>query len=316
MLDRRPGTRDRTASRCKVGAVAAFAASVLLSACSMNDVVADALTSDGGSAFVSDSDPKLIREALPFGLKMYESLLAKSPDHKGLLLACARGFTAYAYLVQTEADMLNDNNIDLARAERARASKLFLRGRDYALRGLEGAHKGFADQLEHDTKGALAKTDKDDIGFLYWAGLSWAGAINADKDNLEVLANLPKAGALVGRVLQLDETYENGGAHEFFISYEAGRPGGSLKKALYHYRRALALSKGKRAATYIALAEAVAIKRQNLKEFRDLIKKARAVNVDAAPELRLVNAIAQERADWLEKRIPDLFVAADSGGRS
>lgn len=316
MLDRRPDTHGRTASKCKVGIVAAFAASVLLSACSTNDMVADALTGDGGSAFVSDSDPKLVREAIPFGLKMYESLLVKSPDHKGLLLACARGFTAYAYLVQNEADMLDENNIRKARAERARASKLFLRARNYALRGLEGSHKGFGDQLEHDAKSALAKTDKDDIGFMYWAGLSWAGAISADKDNLEVLADLPKAGALVGRVLELDDTYESGGAHEFFISYEAGRPGGSLKKALYHYRRALALSKGKRASTYVALAEAVAIKRQNLKEFRGLIKKARAVNLDAAPELRLVNAIAQERADWLEKRIPDLFVAADSGGTS
>lgn len=303
--------------RRSLGAAAAISALMALAGCSTNDMLADVLTGDGGGGvFVTDEDPKLIREAMPFGLKVYESLLVKSPDHKGLLLASARGFTAYAYLVLTEADKLDEDKIDLARSERARAGKLFLRGRDFALRGLETAHPGFKDLLRKNAKAALAKAGKDDLPFLYWGGMAWAGSVSADKDNLEVVADLPTAGALVARVLALDETYESGGAHEFFISFEASRPGGSLKKARHHYRRALAISKGKRAGTYIALAEAVAIKQQNLKQFRALLKKAMAVDVNIVPEFRLVNAIAHDRARWLKKRIPELFVAADSGGTS
>jgi hypothetical protein len=52
----------------------------------------DALSS-GGSSYESDDDPDLVADALPFSLKLIESLLAESPQHKGLLLAAASGFT-------------------------------------------------------------------------------------------------------------------------------------------------------------------------------------------------------------------------------
>jgi hypothetical protein len=48
--------------------------------CSLNRMavraVADALTSDGGSeVFTGDDDPELVGDALPFAVKMYESLI-------------------------------------------------------------------------------------------------------------------------------------------------------------------------------------------------------------------------------------------------
>ena len=48
--------------------------------------IGDALAS-GSSTYASDEDLELVGEALPFGLKLIESLLAESPKHKGLLLA-------------------------------------------------------------------------------------------------------------------------------------------------------------------------------------------------------------------------------------
>ncbi len=162
-----------------------------------------------------------------------------------------------------------------------------------------------------DWAAALAMTDGQDVAFLYWAGAAWAGALSAAKDDLGLIAELPTAAALVGRVLELDEAYEQGAAHEFFVSYEGGRPGGSVEKARMHYRRALALSGGTRASVHLALAEAVTIQEQNLAEFRALVAAVRAVDLDQAPQLRLVNTLAQRRARWLELRIPDLFLEAD-----
>ncbi|MFQ5971157.1 MAG: TRAP transporter TatT component family protein [Alphaproteobacteria bacterium] len=288
--------------------------SMVLTACSVKrmavNVIGDAL-SDGGGVYASDDDPQLIREAIPFGLKTYESLLAVSPDHRGLLLAAGRGFTVYAFLLQKEADLFDAADIQRARALRARARQHYLRGRDYALRGLAQGHDDFTARLFRERTAALEAMTREDVPFLYWAGVAWAGALSAAKDDLGLIADLPIAAALVERVLELDENYELGAAHEFMISYEGSRPGGNRQAARRHYRRALELSQGARASTHLALAESVTIREQNLKEFRALIAAALAVEPDLVPQLRLANTIAQHRAKWLESRIPELFVETD-----
>lgn len=278
------------------------------------DTLGDALAS-GGGVFASDDDVELVGDAIPFGLKTYESLLAESPEHRGLLLAAASGFAQYAYAyVQDEADRLDSTDLARARELRARARRLYLRARDYALRGLEIAHPGFADMLRRDRRVALEKTTKEDVPFLYWAGASWTGALTAAKDDLDLVADLPAAGDLVKRVLVLDEGFASGAAHEFMISYEGARPeamGGRPAWARAHYFRALEISRGLRASVHLALAETVSIREQNLREFRRLIAAALAVDPEAAPDQRLANTIARRRALRLESRIPELFVEAD-----
>ena len=83
-------------------AVALFA----VTGCSIKHIainkVGDALASSG-TTFTADEDPQLVRDALPFSLKLIESLLAESPRHRGLLFAAASGFTPYAYALSLDA---------------------------------------------------------------------------------------------------------------------------------------------------------------------------------------------------------------------
>src|SRR5205809_509541 len=86
-----------------------LAASLLaLGGCAVRQLAVNSLgdaIAQGGAAFAADDDPELIRAAAPFSLKLIESLLAESPEHKGLLLAASRGFTQYAYaFLQQEAE--------------------------------------------------------------------------------------------------------------------------------------------------------------------------------------------------------------------
>ncbi len=287
---------------------------VFLSGCSIRQTAVNAIgnaLAGGGGVYASDDDPELIRDALPFGLKTFESLLEVSPEHQGLLLAAGRGFAAYAYLIQDEADRLDE--IDLRRAQqlRARARKLYVRGRDYALRGLEARHPGFTAAIKKDRVAALAQTTGEDAALLYWTGAAWAGAVSVAKNDPDLLIDLPLAGALVERVLALDEKYDLGAAHEFFVSYEASRPGGSLAQAREHYRRALEISGGQRASVHLVLAENVTVREQNPEEFRALIAAALAIDPEKSPQLRLVNAIARRRAAWLESRTNFLFLEAE-----
>lgn len=83
----------------------------------------DALAGSSGTTFSSDNDPELIAAAAPFSLKLMESLLAESPQHRGLLLATSSGFTQYAYLaVQEPADELEAHDIAGATTLRNRAA--------------------------------------------------------------------------------------------------------------------------------------------------------------------------------------------------
>src|SRR5690349_4985686 len=70
------------------------------SSCSVRRVavkkVADAIASSGTTC-ASDDDPQLVRDAVPFSLKLIESVLGEAPNHEGLLVAASRGFTQYAY---------------------------------------------------------------------------------------------------------------------------------------------------------------------------------------------------------------------------
>jgi len=307
--------KSLTSLRVNTSSLISGVLALLLSGCSLNrvavNVIGDALAG-GGGVYASDDDPDLIREALPFGLKTFESLLEVSPDHRGLLLAASRGFASYAFLLESAASRHDSINSNGSRELRDRIRNLYLRGRDYALRGLETRHPGLANQLRSNPATALAATTKEDVPFLYWAGASLGGAMATSKNDLDLIAELPLCGALVYRALELDEHYDLGVAHEFFISFEASRPGGSIRRAREHYHRALEISGGQRASVHLALAEAVAVREQNLSEFRALLAAALAVDPKKNVQLRLANAIARQRAAWLQGHIDQLFLEAET----
>ena len=119
--------------------------------------VGDALA-QGGTAFASDDDPELIRAAAPFSLKLMESLLAETPQHKGLLLAASRGFTQYAYaFLQQEAEEAEEHDLARTSALEDRARRLYRRARDYGLRGLALHRPDFERRLRADPRRAIAE---------------------------------------------------------------------------------------------------------------------------------------------------------------
>jgi predicted anti-sigma-YlaC factor YlaD len=303
---KRPLNRSATTAVCAIA--------LSLGGCSIKTMAINSLgnaLASGTSSFATDDDPELVRDAVPFGLKTIESLLTESPRHKGLLFAAASGFTQYAYaFLQQEADFVEAQDLARATALRTRARRLFLRGRDYGFRGLDQTVPGFEARLRKDSPSALAGLRKEHVGLLYWTGAAWFAAISISKGDSELTADQQIAEKLLARSLALDETYELGAVHDFYISWE-GRGeavGGSPQRAREHCERAVAISKGRRAWPYVSLAEAVSVPAQDRKEFDALLEKALAIDPNAAPEVRLTNVVAQRRALWLKGRVEELFV--------
>jgi predicted anti-sigma-YlaC factor YlaD len=286
-----------------------------LSGCSVKRMavnkLGDALAS-GGTTFSSDDDPELVAQAVPFSLKLMESLLAESPDHKGLLLATSSGFTQYGYaFVQQDADEIEAEDFAAAEAMRNRARRLYLRARNYGLRGLEAAHPGFTNALAANPQQAVAKMKKKDVPQLYWTAAAWGATISLSKDDPATLAEIPQMEALIDRALQLDESWGEGAIHGFLINYEMSRQGVSgspVDRARKHYERAIELTQGRQAGPFVTYAEAVCVEQQDAKQFEALLNRALAIKPDEHPESRLVNLIMQRRARWLLSKESDLFL--------
>ena len=177
----------------------ALLVSGLASGCSIKKMainkLGDALA-HGGTTFASDDDPEFVKAATPFSLKLVESLLSESPHHKALLVAASSGFTEYSYaFVQQDADESEDQNLGAANALRARARRLYLRARNYGLRGLETEYPGFEKALHENPKRAVSIVRNADVPSLYWTAISWAAAISIAKDNPDLVADLPKVEA-------------------------------------------------------------------------------------------------------------------------
>jgi predicted anti-sigma-YlaC factor YlaD len=295
-------------------AVAALLGLALLPACSVKGLAINALgnaLAQGGSSYAREDDPELAWEAVPFGLKTVEGLLEEAPRHKGLLFAATSGFVQYGYgRVQQEADFIEATDLARATELRTRARRLYLRSLGYGFRGLEVDFPGLRDRLRTEGASALSRTRKEHVPFLYYTGLAWFAAIAVSKNDSELTADQAQAEMLMRRALALDETFEKGALHDFFISWE-GRGesvGGSFDRARAHFDRAEELAGNKRVSAYVNYAETVSVARQDKAEFERILKQALEVDPDAVPVMRLPSLVYQKRARWLLGRTDELFV--------
>ena len=270
------------------------------------DRAADALA-EGGSAFASDDDPQLVREAVPFSLKTIESLIEASPKNEKLLLAACRGFTQYSYaFVQQDADRLEDKDVKASQAQALRARRLYARARAYGQRGLEVRHPEF----RKDPAKALAGTTKSDVPLLYWTAAAWAAEIALSKENPDAVADAPQMLALADRAVTLDDAYGEGAIPALMITLEMVRQGGQgdpATRARARFDRAVALSGKTQASPYVSYAESVAVPLQDKVQFEAMLATALAIDPDAVPRHRLANVVLQQRARWLLAHKDSLF---------
>jgi predicted anti-sigma-YlaC factor YlaD len=287
---------------------------VVLPACSIKKMavktVANTL-SDTGDVFTRDDDPELIRDATPFALKLYESLLESVPTHVPLLVSTCGGFTQYGYaFLEAEADSLDASRRAEATALRERALKHYLRARGYCLRGIDARFgKGSSQALLQDPIAAVKKATKSDVPLLYWSAASWGAAISLGLDRPDLAVDFPTVRALADRALALDPTWNKGAIHELMISLDSlpEALGGNPERAREHFKMAVEIQKGLSPGPYVALATGIAVPAQDRSEFERLLKEALAIDPEKDPSNRLVILVTQRRARVLLERVDEKF---------
>ncbi len=198
-------------------------------------------------------------------------------------MAACQGFTQYSYgFLQEDADEIEAKDLAGSNALRSQAKNLYLRARNYGLRGLDVKHSNFEKDLRQDSQSAVARTTVSDVALLYWTAASWAGAIALSKDNPELIADLPYVEALIDRALKLREDFDYGAIHTFLITFESSRPGAKGDPAVRsrtHFERAMQLSSGQLASPLVSYAEVISISKQNKAEFQALLDQALRIDV-------------------------------------
>ncbi|MDR2494016.1 MAG: TRAP transporter TatT component family protein, partial [Spirochaetaceae bacterium] len=190
---------------------------LLAGSCSINKIamksVADTLTS-GGSAdvFSSDPDPELVGDALPFAVKLYESLLSSNPAHEGLIVTTGSLFIMYANaFVQGPAETLPASRHEERDAAKQRAKGLYLRGTAILSAGLENKYPGFGGAYQAGTFDTLlSKMKKADVPLLYWTVAGTLAAFSLDPFDLGLGVKIPELTAMIRRAYELDPDFNRG----------------------------------------------------------------------------------------------------------
>ncbi|MDR1904297.1 MAG: TRAP transporter TatT component family protein [Treponema sp.] len=291
-----------------------------LSSCSINklavNAVSDALAGGGaGDVFTGDEDPELVGDAIPFAIKMYETLLAQNPRHEGLILTTGSLFIMYANaFVQGPAEMLDAADYQKKVNGLARARKLYLRGADILYKGLDIKYSGFIGAYQRgELDTLLAKIKQEDVPFLYWCVAGVLSAYSLDPFSSIDLGNRirDELYPMMLRAYELDPDFNKGALDDFFVLFYASVPetmGGDKSRVNFHFERAVEKSQGMSAGPYVSYAQAAAVPAQDYNAFKEKLEQALAIDIDADPGNRLVNILAQRKARFLLDNAVDYFI--------
>lgn len=245
-------------------------------------------------SFMQQDDLVIAEQGTPAFLLVLDGLIEHSPRSQSLLLAGAQAYSAYtaAFVGSREPE---------------RNKRLTDKAKDYALRALSLHNERFArvkDKPYPEFVTCVDSFKKKDVPYVFYAATSWAGWIQAHSDSMDAIADLPKVQSLVGRVIELDESFYYGASHTIMGVLLTVRPaslGGKPEEAREHFERALEIGQGRLLTTYVMYANHYAKPLYDEVLFFGLLNKVLDSPVDATPELTLVNTLAQQQAGELMK---------------
>lgn len=273
------------------------------------NAVANTLSGEGAGAFTRDNDLEFVGDAIPFAIKLMESVRDAAPKHSGIRWTLCSSYTQYAMVFVSWPGEQNKSDYGAYQRAELRTRNFLKRAQGQCMDALELEYPGFGEAFTADPSAALAEIEDEHVGLLYWTGASWLARISKSKTDMDAIAELPSAAAIIRRALEMDEAWEDGSLHDLSILLEPSLPmPGGYDRAREHYARAVELAGGRLASPHVSLATTVSIGEQKREEFVSLLNKALEVDASADPDTELVNTYAQEQAQWYLDHIDDYFV--------
>ena len=248
-------------------------------------------------AILNQNDLETVQAGAPAYLIMLDSLIQGDSENTDMLVSASKLYAAY-----TSAFVKDE----------ARAKRLAQKSHDYAYRALCLELQQVCQVLDAKTDDLipiLGTIPASQQSILYAYASAWATWIQANTDDWNAIAQIPKLEAMFNRSIELDENYDTGNAHLYLGVLAAQIPpalGGKPDIARAHFEKAQQISRGQNLMVNVLFAEHYArlIFDQQLHD--ELLQSV--IDNESNPEnLVLVNTLARHRAAELLKESNEFF---------
>jgi hypothetical protein len=296
--------------------VAVLAAAPLLFACDTTKLAAKttAKVFDRGTpAFEEFYDYEIAGVAAQSTLLQLEGLLRTDPSNEVLLRQATQAYASYAYgwvEDSMEEHELAGRDVEADRARR-RARSLYRRAFDLGSHWISLEHPGMDAATGRGLDGfrtwvSSEFQDFEDADMLFWTGYAWGSRIHLSLDDMNAVADLALARALVERSVELDPTYYHSAGLVFLGAVTSQSMGANLDEAQGYFERALSQTERKSLAVQYNMATSYAVMRQDRSQYLSLLAEVLEAN-DPLPEARLSNEIARRRAERAIRQVDQKF---------
>ena len=258
---------------------------------------ASGLADNLASAIEDQEDPELVREAIPSYLLLLDSVARSASDDPDILGAAAELYAVYGVAFVGDGE---------------RAKTLTLRARDYGSAALCSADRDACDltSLPFDDYAATIRGLKPGaVDALYSYSLSYLAYIQANADDYNALAALPKVEVALQHLVELGSGDKEGAVNMYLGVLNTLRPpalGGKPEQGRAYFERAVELTGGRDLAVKVEFARGYARLVYDRELHDKLLNEVLASEVKQ-PGLTLVNSLARRQAEELLASADDYF---------
>lgn len=249
------------------------------------------------AAILNQDDPAIVSAGLPAYLLIVDGFIIQHPENVGLLTAGAQLFALYGSRFAEDA---------------AYGAILTAKSRRYGERAMCLDYPPACNWAGLDYDLFVAELDQvrpRQTEVLYAYAVSWLSHLNATSSDWTAVGELPWVQAAMERLLELDETYDNGGLHVYLGILYALRPpalGGQPDVAQAHFERSIELSNGTDLSAKVEYAQRYARMMFDQELHDRLLKEVIAAPAEA-PGRTLFNVLAKRDAKELLASSADYF---------
>lgn len=207
------------------------------------------MMADLSRTILNTDDLPMVKEGAPAYLLMIDTLISNDLKNKTLLSSAARLYTAYADLFVTDMD---------------RSRKIAEKALSYANQAICLEKKeacNLKSQPFQDVEKIISTMAKKDVPALFALGNAWSAWIMANKNDFNALADMAHIELIMQRVVELDETYQDGAAYLYLGTLATLLPpalGGRPDLGKRYFEKAVVLSRDRNLMVKVVFARSYA----------------------------------------------------------